>query len=135
MDGKYTSGIIKSGSNNISIKGNKIESVPTVISRNGLTIQYQKFSFSALYSYTSETYADALNAKTPSANGAVGLVPSYGLLDINASLKISNQLTIKANLNNLTDNQYFTKRPLFYPGVGIWPSDRRNGIFSFIVKL
>lgn len=135
MDGKYTSGIIKSGSNNISIKGNKIESVPTVISRNGLTIQYQKFSFSALYSYTSETYADALNTKTPSANGAVGLVPSYGLLDINASLKISNQLTIKACLNNLTDNQYFTKRPLFYPGVGIWPSDGRNGTFSFIVKL
>jgi Fe(3+) dicitrate transport protein len=135
MDGKYTSGTLKSGNTNINIEGNKIESVPTVISRNGLSLQYRKLSFSALYSYTSETYADALNTKIPSANGAVGLVPSYGLLDINGSLKISNQLTIKASLNNLTDNQYFTKRPLFYPGVGIWPSEGRNGSISFIVNL
>lgn len=135
MDGKYTSGIIKSGNSNIDIDGNNIESVPAIISRNGLTIQYKKLSFSALYSYTSETYADALNTYTPSTNGAVGLVPSYGLLDINGSLKVSNQLTIKASVNNLTDNQYFTKRPLFYPGVGIWPSDGRNGSISFIVKL
>jgi Fe(3+) dicitrate transport protein len=135
MDGKYTSGIIKSGNSNIDIKDNKIESVPTIISRNGLTLQYRRLSFSVLYSFTSETNADALNTITPSTNGAVGLVPDYGLLDLNGSLKISNQLTIKASLNNVTDNQYFTKRPLFYPGVGIWPSDGRNGTFSFIVKL
>ncbi len=135
MDGKYTSGTLKSGNTNINIEGNKIESVPTVISRNGLSLQYRKLSFSALYSYTSENYADVLNTKTPIANGAVGLVPAYGLLDINGSLKISNQLTIKASLNNLTDNQYFTKRPLFYPGPGIWPSDGRNGTISFIVNL
>lgn len=135
MDGKYTSGTLKSGYTNINIEGNKIESVPTVISRNGLTLQYRKLSISALYSYTSETFADALNTRTPSVNGAVGLVPAYGLLDINGSIKISNQLTIKASINNLTDKKYFTKRPLFYPGVGIWPSDGRNGTISFIIKL
>lgn len=135
MDGKYTSGTIKSGNNNINIEGNNIESVPTVISRNGLTIQYRKFSFTALCSYNSETFADALNTKVPTANGAVGLVPAYTLLDINGSFKISNQLTIKASLNNITGEQYFTKRPLFYPGVGIWPSDGRNGTISFILKL
>lgn len=135
MDGKYTSGNIKSGNSNINIDGNKIESVPTIISRNGLTLQYKKYSVSALYSYTSETFADALNTNTPTANGAVGLVPAYGSFDINGSVQISKQLTIKASLNNLTDNQYFTKRPLFYPGVGIWPSDGRNGTISFIIKL
>ena len=109
--------------------------MPTIISRNGLTIQYKKYSVSALYSYTSETFADALNTNTPTANGAVGLVPAYGLFDINGSVQISKQLTIKASLNNLTDNQYFTKRPLFYPGVGIWSSDGRNGTISFIIKL
>ena len=57
------------------------------------------------------------------------------LFDINGSVQISKQLTIKASLNNLTDNQYFTKRPLFYPGVGIWSSDGRNGTISFIIKL
>lgn len=135
MDGQYTSGAIKSGNNNISIEGNKIESVPSIISRNGLTIQYKKFIFSALYCYTSETFADALNTKTPTANGAVGIVPAYGLLDLSSSFKISRHLTIKASLNNVTNKQYFTKRPLFYPGVGVWPSEGRNGTISFIVKL
>ncbi len=135
IDGKYTNGILKSGNYNINIEGNKIEGVPNIISRNGLTVQYKKASFSVLYSYTAETFADALNTKTPSENGAVGLVPAYGLLDINGSLKISNQLTLKATINNLTDKQYFTKRPLFYPGVGIWPSDGRNATISCIVKL
>ncbi|HEY1046377.1 MAG TPA: TonB-dependent receptor [Bacteroidia bacterium] len=135
MNGEYTSGSIKSGINNISIEGNKIESVPSLISRNGLTIQYKRFIFSTLYSYTSETFADALNTKTPTANGAVGPVPAYGLLDLSSSIKISKHLTIKASFNNVTNKQYFTKRPLFYPGVGVWPSEGRNGTISFIVKL
>ena len=135
MDGKYTSGIIKSGNNNIKIDGNKIESVPTLISRNGLTLLYEKFSISALYSYTSNTYADPLNTKTVTSNGAVGLVPEYGILDVNCSFKISSHITIKAGLNNVTDEQYFTKRPLFYPGIGIWPSEGISGNISFIIKL
>lgn len=41
-----------SSSDNISVDGNKVESVPEIISRNGLTFKYSKFSLSALYSYT-----------------------------------------------------------------------------------
>jgi Fe(3+) dicitrate transport protein len=135
MDGRYTSGSLKSGNNNVDIKGNKIESVPEIISRNGITFQYRKLSTTLLYSYTAETFADALNTEIPTASGSVGLVPAYGLLDINLSYKFSAILTFKASLNNIADNQYFTKRPLFYPGPGIWPSDGRNGNISFIVKL
>ena len=135
MDGRYTTGKIKSGTANINIEGNKIESVPNVTSRNGVTLHYRKISLSGLYSYTSETFADALNTVTPSANGAVGLVPSYGIFDLNATLKISNKFEIKASLNNATDKQYFTKRPLFYPGPGIWSSDGRNGTMSFIIRI
>lgn len=135
MDGKYTSGSVKSGTYNIPIKGNKIESVPEFISRSGITIQHNKWSISTLYSYTSETFADALNTRNPSITGAVGLVPSYGLLDLNYTYKFSKVVTIKASLNNITDNKYFTKRPLFYPGPGIWPSDGRNGNISLIIKI
>ena len=42
------------------------------------------------------------------------------------SLKARDNLTIKFNANNVTDRQYFTKRPLFYPGPGVWPSDGRS---------
>lgn len=135
MDGKYTSGSIKSGSVNISIDGNKIESVPGIISRNGLTFRFRKFSLSGLYSFTGDSFADALNTVIPAANGSIGIVPSYGIFDLNTTIKISEKLEIKGGLNNLTDKQYFTKRPLFYPGPGIWTSDGRNGAISFIVRI
>ena len=126
FNGRYNNAQIRSGDTNISVSGNKIESVPEVISRNGLTLRLHDASISILYSYTGESYADALNTRTPSVNGAVGLVPAYGLLDINSSFKILNQLIIRVNVNNVLNNQYFTKRPSFYPGPGVWSSDGRS---------
>nr|MBP6574563.1 TonB-dependent receptor [Flavobacteriales bacterium] len=88
---------------------------------------------SVLYSYVSESYADALNTEQPNATGTVGIVPAYGILDVNTTLRVNDNVELRANLNNLIDEQYFTKRPQFYPGPGIWPSDGRN--FSFTVAL
>ncbi|MEO6037449.1 MAG: TonB-dependent receptor, partial [Saprospiraceae bacterium] len=111
---------------NASIKGNRVESVPEWISRNGVNVRYKGLSVSVLYSYTAASYANPLNTVVPSADGAVGLVPDYGLLDLNATFRTSRHLTFRFNLNNLTNTQYFTKRPAFYPGPGLWPSDGRS---------
>lgn len=135
MNARYTAGAVRSGENNIDIRGNNVESAPSVITRNGLNIKFNKSSFSLLYSYTGKSYADALNTKTPSANGAVGLVPSYGLLDINASFKLSDRLTARLNINNVTDKHYFTKRPTFYPGPGVWSSDGRSFVVSVGIRI
>lgn len=136
MDGRYQEAVIKSGNNNINIKGNKVESVPNIITRNGVTLRVSRFSVSALYSYIGATYADALNTVIPPAStAAVGKVPSYGLLDINTSVRINQALQVKLNVANLTDKQYFTKRPMFYPGPGIWPSDGRSVNASVIIRL
>ncbi len=126
MDARYLSAEIRSGEKNVSIKGNFVESTPQVISRNGLTFRYRKLSLTSLFSYTAKNYADALNTVQPSANGSVGLVPAYGILDFNATYRISSKLLLKFNLNNAADKQYFTKRPQFYPGPGIWASDGRS---------
>ncbi|MBC7830225.1 MAG: TonB-dependent receptor [Chitinophagaceae bacterium] len=124
---RYGNATLKSGNANINIHGNKVESAPDIITRNGVTVRVSNLSFSVLYSYTGKTFADALNTVVPPANtGAVGLVPSYGILDLNASFRISKNLEAKMNVSNVTDKQYFTKRPTFYPGPGIWPSDGRN---------
>ena len=123
MDARYTDAVVKSGNNNINIKGNKVESAPDIISRNGITFRYRRLSISGLYSYTSTSYADALNTYTPTATGAVGLVPAYGLLDISSTIRISRNFEIRVNVNNVTNKKYFTKRPMFYPGPGIWPSE------------
>lgn len=136
MHARYKNAVVKSGSINIRVDGNKVESAPELITRNGATLKYRRISLSALYSYTSETFADALNTVTPPpSTGAVGLVPSYGLLDINASFRILRNIDLRINLNNVTNKQYFTKRPAFYPGPGVWPSEGRNMNASFILKL
>jgi Fe(3+) dicitrate transport protein len=135
MDARYRDAFVRVGDNNISVDNNKVESAPEIISRNGLNIQVNGVSMSVLYSYTAESYADALNTKTPSANGSVGLVPAYGLLDINASWRISDNIKIRLNVNNVTNKEYFTKRPQFYPGPGIWPSDGRSFVGTMEVSI
>jgi Fe(3+) dicitrate transport protein len=119
---------------NRSIKGKKVESVPKVISRNGLNVRFKKLSASLLYSYTAKSFADPLNTVEPSANGSVGLVPAYGLLDLNASYRYRNVI-LRFNVNNLLDKQYFTKRPTFYPGAGVWPSDGRSIVLTIGIKI
>ena len=133
---RYTKAIVKSGNNNVDVRGNKVESAPDLITRNGASIRMGKISFSLLHSYTSSSYADALNTVAPlKSPGAVGLVPSYGILDANLHLRISGNLELRMNVNNLTDRQYFTKRPTFYPGPGVWPSDGRNYTATVTIRL
>lgn len=135
-DARYKDAVVKSGNDNININSNKVETTPDVITRNGVTYKYRRISVSALYSYTAESYADALNTVVPpKTTGAVGLVPSYGLLDINSSFKVLGNLDFRININNVLDKQYFTKRPSFYPGPGIWSSEGRNVNASIIFKL
>lgn len=135
MNGRYTDAQIRSGDANIDVSGNKLESVPDVITRNGISMRSKKASVSMLYSYVGDSFADALNTVTPSTNGAVGLVPGYGLLDINSTFFILNQFTLRVNINNVTNKQYFTKRPSFYPGPGVWSSDGRSVVVSVGFKL
>ncbi len=135
MDAKYHNATIRSGNANVSIDGNKVESVPAWISRNGLTFNYSVYTLSVLYSYTSDSYADALNAELASSTGATGLVPSYQLVDLNLAFKISNAIKLQINANNLLDAHYFTKRPQFYPGPGIWPSDGRTFSGTISIKI
>ena len=81
MDARYVDASVKKGNANINIDGNKVETVPDIITRNGAAIRIGKLSYSVLYSYTGESFADALNTVEPlKTTGAVGLVPSYGIL-------------------------------------------------------
>jgi Fe(3+) dicitrate transport protein len=119
---------------NRSITGNQVEGVPDWTSRNGLNLAWHRWSASLLWSYVGESFADALNTVAPSANGAQGLVPAYSLLDFNAAYRIGSRFTLRLGVNNLADKQYFTKRPTFYPGPGIWPSDGRSFQLSVTVR-
>lgn len=126
LNSKYVNAAVRSGSSNVDISGNKVESTPDLITRNGLTIRAYVASITLLHSYTAESFADPLNTVEPSATGAVGLVPSYSLLDLNSTFTITPKVKVRFNINNVADKKYFTKRPTMYPGAGVWPSDGRS---------
>ena len=88
-----------------------MQSVPELISRSGLTLEGGPASLTLLYSYTTESYADALNTRTPSANGSVGLVPASGIFDLSGSWRFNACFGLNVSVNNLSDRHYFTKRP------------------------
>jgi Fe(3+) dicitrate transport protein len=124
-EGVYTEGTVASGGQNVDIAGNDIESVPQWMSRSGISLEMGALSANALVSWVDESFADPLNTMAPSANGAVGLVPDYTVVDFNAGLRLAEWLTVRGGVSNLLDAEYFTKRPQFYPGPGVWPSDGR----------
>lgn len=135
MDARYINANVSAGTENRNVTGNQVESAPRFTSRNGLTFRYRKASLTAQYSYVGMTYSDALNTPVASANGAKGLVPAYGLWDLNATWRATSWLHVRGSVNNLLNSQYFTKRPLFYPGPGVWSSDGRNAVLSVGINM
>jgi Fe(3+) dicitrate transport protein len=135
FDAKYTRGNAVQNNENTSVAGNRVEGVPTWMSRNGIQFQHKKLSVTAQYSYVSSNFANPLNTVEPSANGTIGKVPGYGLLDLNATLYLGTNYKLRLGVNNITDKQYFTKRPTMYPGAGVWSSDGRSFGISFGIKI
>lgn len=135
MNARYTDAVFASAGKNYDVSGNRMESAPVLTTRNGLRAGYKVVNLSLQYSYVSETYSDPLNTVTPVPNGSRGLVPAYGLWDLDFSAQIHPNLKLRAGINNLTNVQYFTKRPTFYPDPGIWPSDGRNLYLTLSFKL
>lgn len=135
MKATYENATLAVGSENRDISGNEVESVPRWISRNGLNINYKSLRTTLQYSYVDKSFADPTNQEIPTANGAKGLVPAYGILDFNMSIMFASRFVLKGSVNNIADKQYFTKRPLFYPGPGVWSSDGRSIVISLGVKI
>lgn len=135
INARYINGQVSAGTENRTVAGNQVESTPRWTSRNGLTARYRTASLTLQYSYVSQSFSDALNTPAPSANGAIGPVSAYSLWDLNGTWRIRSGITLRGSINNLLNAHYFTKRPTFYPGPGIWPSDGRSLALSIGIQL
>lgn len=112
----------------------KVEFVPSVIWRTGLTYKNERFGVTYQFSYTSSQYTDATNAEfTPS--GVNGFIPTYYVMDLRTEYYFKKRFALFASLNNLTNNIYFTRRADGYPGPGIIPADGISFFFTLQVKL
>lgn len=105
-------------------KGNRVEYAPKWINRIGLSYEKGWFSSSVQYSDQSKAYGDAANTER-SSNPVFGRIPAYHVFDLSATGKWK-RVCLKAGVNNLTDERYFTQRTDEYPGPGIIPSVGRS---------
>lgn len=130
----YTNAQYSSDNKDAAIKGKRIENAPQNIFRGGLTVGYKAFLVTGQWSSVGKTFSDANNTVTPTANGNTGLIPSYAITDLTATYKFSKGLNIKAGINNLFDERYFTRRAGGYPGPGALPGDGRTFFISVGAK-
>lgn len=130
----YTDAKYSGNHKDASTKGKKVENAPTNIFRSGITGGYKGFLLTVQISNVGETFSDANNTVTPSANGNNGLIPSYTVTDLTATYKFSKGLNLKAGANNLFNERYFTRRAGGYPGPGALPADGRTFFISVGAK-
>ncbi len=117
------------------IKGKQIENAPRHIVRTGATFIYNNFKLTNQFSYVDDCYSDAGNTKIPTANGQTGIVPSYRIFDLSAAIDVKKTFNIKAGINNLLNEKYFTRRSSGYPGPGLLPGDGRTFFITLGAKL
>ncbi len=131
----YTDAKYSGNHKDANTKGKKVENAPANIFRGGITAGYKGFLLTAQVSSVGETFSDANNTVAASSNGNTGLIPSYTVTDLTATYKFSKGLNLKAGINNLFDERYFTRRAGGYPGPGALPADGRNFFISIGAKL
>lgn len=130
--------VTKNSSNQLvesNLKDKKVENAPEHIIRCGISYYLKGFSITGQYSFTDDAYADANNTVTPTTNGQNGIIPSYHVLDVTASYTFTKNLLLKAGINNISNERYFTRRAGGYPGPGALPADGRTFFISFGAKL
>jgi len=124
---KYTS------SDEPAFYGKNVEMVPKIILKSGCNLSIKDFSISYQYSYNHEQFTDATNAIFQT-NAVVGMIPSYSIMDLSVKYQYK-KFQIETGINNLTNEKYFTRRAVGYPGPGIIPSMPRNLYFCLQIKI
>lgn len=116
------------------IVGNQVEFVPNINLKTGMRLGYNNLKASLQYTYLSDQFSEATNAREGGVSAVVGLIPAYYVMDASLSYQFS-KFRIEGNINNLTNNMYFTRRATGYPGPGILPSDGRSFYLTLQVKI
>ena len=116
-----------------AFENKKVELVPDITTKTGISFKTKNFKTSLQYAYTSEHFTDATNAVF-TANAVNGIIPAYYVMDYSAEYTFK-KFTFITGVNNLTNNYYFTRRADGYPGPGIIPSDGRSFYFTLQVKI
>lgn len=119
------------------VEGNKVEFIPLINFKTGITFGYKNLLGSIQYTWLSKQFTDASNAhqnKNDNQSGIRGEIPAYDVLDLSLSYSFK-MFSLEAGINNLLNNYYFTRRATGYPGPGIIPSPPRTFYATLQLKL
>ncbi|MCB0736840.1 MAG: TonB-dependent receptor [Bacteroidetes bacterium] len=119
------------------VKGNNVEFVPLVNLKTGVKFGYKNLLANVQLVHLSKQYSDASNAEQQiwdNQRGIEGTIPAYQVVDFSLSYQYK-RFKVETGINNLLDQNYFTRRATGYPGPGIIPSDPRTGYVTLEVKI
>ena len=121
------------------VEGKKVEHIPAVNLRTGLSTGYKNVLASLQYTYLAKQYNDPQNSppfldSTAPGAGIIGELPAYGIMDLSLSYTYR-KWKIEAGVNNLLKERYFTRRATGYPGPGIIPAEQRTFYTTLQLKL
>jgi len=131
---RYVSGALSNNTENISIVDNMVENVPEWNNRFGLELKHKGLRSTFQVSQVSKQFSDANNT-TFVATGAVGVIPSYTLLDWSVDYSFLKNYHIGGGVNNLANASYYSRRINMYPGPGILPGEGRTFYLTLGFKL
>jgi Fe(3+) dicitrate transport protein len=114
--------------------GNYVEENPKYNFKTGIYLLRNKMAFSLQSQFIGLQFSDAANT-TESTKGIYGTIPDYYVIDFSYEYMINEYLTIHLDINNLTNNYFFTRRASAYPGPGIIPAANRTLNFTLITTL
>lgn len=134
IDARYKNFITNSIINGQIVEGNlsgkRVENAPRKINRYGVTYQKKGISLTWQLSDIGKAYSDATNTEIPNQAATTGLIPGYAVQDLSGSFKFLKYYNLKAGINNITNESYFTRRAGGYPGPGVLPADGRTFYIS-----
>ena len=131
----YTDARYNGDHKDATTKNKKVENAPRDIVRVGMSFGKKGFLCTTQYSFVGSSFSDANNTIESLANGNIGLIHSYSIVDVTTSYKFSKNLNVKGGVNNLLDKRYFTRRAGGYPGPGAMPADGRTFFLTLSAKL
>ncbi len=112
-----------------NVVGKKVEFIPTINLKSGVSLRYKKLECTYQFSFLSKQFTDVQNSplsiSEDKKSGITGPIPAYHISDFTLSY-YSGGLKFTGGVNNLMDRAYFTRRATGYPGPGIIPSDGRS---------
>ena len=117
-----------------NLNGNRVENAPRYIHNFGISWSITEFSATLQYKTSGKIFTDANNTATPSANGVTGLLDGYKVMDLSAEYKFLKNYNIRSGINNLTNENYATRRAGGYPGPGMLPGEGKTFFISVGAK-